>query len=196
MPEKCPLCGSRLTRGVCADCGYTLPDEASIASPYNYDPDDDRFGAAEEKYDTAAQKEIYPQRDAPVQYDEPRQQAPKIMVTPKNNPPANPPQQNNAPQQNNTYQNPYANFSPMNNQHVYNKTYSTKSGGDPTLGGLIDITFTVLVLATLFMPPAGVLGIINYIRNYAKSKDTKDLIRMAIMFPALFFGILIRLILA
>lgn len=186
MPEKCPICGSRLTRGVCGDCGYTLPDEASIASPYNYDPDDDHFGAAEEKYDTAAQREVYPR----VQYDEPRQQAPKIVVTPQNNPPANPPQQNN------TYQNPYANFSPVNNQHGYNKTYSTKSGGDPTLGGLIDVTFIVLVLATLFMPPAGVLGIINYIRNFSKSKDTKDLIRMAIMFPVLFFGMLIRIILA
>lgn len=180
MPEKCPLCGSRLTRGVCGDCGYTLPDEASIASPYNYDPDDDRFGAAEEKYDTAAQREINPR----VQYDEPRQQAPKIVVTPQNNPPANPPQQNNTPQQNN--QNPYANFSPMNNNHQYN-------GGQKT-GGVIDITLIIMVIGALIMPVVGILGIINYSKKFSRSKDNNNRIRMAIMICALIASVFIRMI--
>lgn len=186
MPEKCPLCGGRLTRGVCGGCGYTLPDEAGIASLYNYDPSDDRFGEREDKYDTAAQREIYPQRNAPVQYDEPRPQAPKIVVDPQNNPPANTPRQNNTPQNN-----PYANFSPMNNNHQYNGQYN----GGQKMGGLIDITFIALLFATLFFPPAGVLAIIKYAKNYSKSKDTKDLIRMAIMFPVLFAAIIIRSIL-
>lgn len=190
MPEKCPLCGSRLNRGVCQDCGYTLPDEASIASPYNYDPSDDRFGVQEDKYETAAQnmEELYPDRGAAVQQEAPRQQAPKIVVNPQNNPPANPPRQNNAPQQNN--QNPYANFSPVNNNNQYNGQYN---GGQKT-GGVIDITLIIMVIGALIMPVVGILGIINYSKKFSRSKDNNDRIRMIIMLAVFVMTVFVRTI--
>ena len=184
MPEKCPLCGSRLTRGVCSDCGYTLPDEASIASPYNYDPSDDRFGAAEDKYVSPAEKmeELYPGRGAPVQYNEPRRQAPKIVVNPQNNPPANPPRQNYAQQQNN--QNPYANFSPMNNNNQYHNQNNA--------GKIADTALIIMIIATLFIPLFGILGIINYARKFSRTKDNNDRIRLIIMICVFFVSVIIR----
>lgn len=40
MVQKCPLCGGTVRNGVCLSCGYEIPDENTIAAPYNYDPDD------------------------------------------------------------------------------------------------------------------------------------------------------------
>lgn len=38
--QKCPICGGTVGNGVCLSCGYEIPDENTIAAPYNYDPDD------------------------------------------------------------------------------------------------------------------------------------------------------------
>lgn len=38
--QKCPLCGGTVRNGSCLSCGYEIPDENTIAAPYNYDPDD------------------------------------------------------------------------------------------------------------------------------------------------------------
>lgn len=38
--QKCPICGGAVGNGVCLSCGYEIPDEGTIAAPYNYDPDD------------------------------------------------------------------------------------------------------------------------------------------------------------
>ncbi|MGN1137456.1 MAG: hypothetical protein ACI4SF_14710 [Oscillospiraceae bacterium] len=38
--QKCPICGGTVGNGVCISCGYEIPDENTIAAPYNYDPDD------------------------------------------------------------------------------------------------------------------------------------------------------------
>lgn len=40
MVQKCPLCGGMIGNGVCLSCNYKIPDEDSIAAPYNYDPED------------------------------------------------------------------------------------------------------------------------------------------------------------
>lgn len=38
--EKCPICGGIIGNRTCLSCGYEIPDENTIAAPYNYDPDD------------------------------------------------------------------------------------------------------------------------------------------------------------
>lgn len=38
--QKCPLCKGTLRNGACLSCGYEIPDENTIAAPYNYYPDD------------------------------------------------------------------------------------------------------------------------------------------------------------
>ncbi|MGN0552699.1 MAG: hypothetical protein ACI4I1_04900 [Oscillospiraceae bacterium] len=47
--QKCPICGGTVGNGVCLSCGYEIPDENTIAAPYNYDPDD--YALQEDSHD-------------------------------------------------------------------------------------------------------------------------------------------------
>lgn len=54
--QKCPICGGTVGNGVCLSCGYEIPDENTIAAPYNYDPDD--YAQQEEVHEPEEIEEI------------------------------------------------------------------------------------------------------------------------------------------
>lgn len=202
--NKCPLCGSRVINGSCSECGYTLPDEASIVAPYNYDPSDynmgDKYSPAEREQSSMPEIRVY---DKPA--DEYKRPAPEIKVgdrggaypAPRNNAGTyNAPQNNagtyNAPQnmagtynepQNNagSYNaptgqntNPYANFDPTNNR-------GAQFGGGGKLSGAALTALIIGIILILVNPILGIVGIVSASKNFKKTGDEAYRIAMIIL---------------
>lgn len=55
---KCPLCGGMLLEKICIDCGFECLTEDEIASPYDFVPDNDKFGESEPSDDNAEMESI------------------------------------------------------------------------------------------------------------------------------------------
>ena len=184
--NKCPLCGSRVINGSCSECGYTLPDEASIAAPYNYDPSDynigDKYAPAEKEQSSMPEIRAY---DKPA--EEYKTPAPEIKVgdrggaypAPRNNAgtynaPQNTAGTYNAPQNNaGTYNaptgqnaNPYANFDPTNNRGAQ---FGGSSGGKLSGSALTELI--VGIILTLLFPVLGILEIVSVSKKFKKTGD-------------------------
>lgn len=184
--NKCPLCGSRVINGSCSECGYTLPDEASIVAPYNYDPSDynmgDKYSPAEREQSSMPEIRVY---DKPA--EEYKRPAPEIKVgdrggaypAPRNNAGTynapqnmagtyNEPQNNagsyNAPTGQNN--NPYANFDPTNNRGAQ---FGGGSGGK--LSGAVLTELIVGIILTLLFPVFGIVEIVSVSKKFKKTGD-------------------------
>lgn len=46
--RRCPFCGGMLLEKVCIDCGFEHLTEEEIAAPYDFEPENDNFGEAEQ----------------------------------------------------------------------------------------------------------------------------------------------------
>lgn len=46
--RRCPFCGGMLLDKVCIDCGFEHLTEEEIAAPYDFEPENDNFGEAEQ----------------------------------------------------------------------------------------------------------------------------------------------------
>lgn len=181
--NKCPLCGSRVINGSCSECGYTLPDEASIAAPYNYDPSDynigDKYEPAEKEQSSMPEIRVY---DKPA--EEEKRPVPEIKVgdrggaypAPQNmagtyNAPRNNAGTYNAQQGTNTPQgqnaNPYANFDPTNNRGAQ---FGGSSGGGKLSGAALTELIVGLIL-TLVFPVFGILEIVSASKKFKKTGD-------------------------
>ena len=200
--NKCPLCGSRVINGSCSECGYTLPDEASIVAPYNYDPSDynmgDKYSPAEREQSSMPEIRVY---DKPA--EEYKRPAPEIKVgdrggaypAPRNNAGTynaphnmagtyNAPQNNagayNAPRGTNTPQgqnnNPYANFDPTNNRGAQ---FGGGSGGK--LSGVVLTELIVGIILILVNPVLGIVGIVSASKKFKKTGDEAYRIAMIIL---------------
>lgn len=194
--NKCPLCGSRVINGSCSECGYTLPDEASIAAPYNYDPSDynigDKYSPAEREQSSMPEIRVY---DKPA--EEYKRPAPEIKVgdrggaypAPRNNAGTynapqnmagtyNVPQNNagayNAPTGQNT--NPYVNFDPTNNRGAQNGG----SGGGKLSGAALTALIIGIILI-LVNPVLGIVGIVSASKKFKKTGDEAYRIAMIIL---------------
>lgn len=181
--KKCPLCDSRLLNGVCNGCGYSVPDETEISSMYNYDPDDDNFGE-EDKYAAPAGK--YAQPDPDGKRDEVIKPGQEVHI-PKRAPEIKK-AENNAVQVN---ANPYANFSPVNNQQktpVQNRQGNSNvpSAADPVF--IRDVVIGV-VLALVFSF-FGVLYGMRLVSKFNRTKDTRYLYAGIIIFVLSGFGLI------
>ncbi len=182
--NKCPLCGSRVINGSCSECGYTLPDEASIAAPYNYDPSDynigDKYSSAEREQSSMPEIRAY---DKPV--EEYKRPAPEIKVgdrggaypAPRNNAGTyNAPQNNagayNAPAGQNN--NPYANFDPTNNR-------GAQFGGGGKLSGAALTALIIGIILILVNPVLGIVGIVSASKKFKKTGDEAYRIAMIIL---------------
>lgn len=170
--NKCPLCGSRVLNGTCNECGYSVPDETEISSMYNYDPDDDEFGEKSaypraEVQEEDAMPEIRVREEVQRNYQNPYNynRTPNIQTVQKNNIQVQPqkPQQNNA--------NPYANFSPANNQQQGTPNFNAASNPDPNYSR--DLALGI-VFAFLFWI-VGIIYGIKFIKKYNQTKDNKYL---------------------
>jgi hypothetical protein len=197
--NKCPLCGSRVTNGFCSDCGYEIPDEASIAAPYNYDPSDYNYDS--EKYVTvnlrkdpaAAMPEIkvyedkHPEKAAPKneQYmDEVNPYSgavPKPKVTLKKE----------VPPQN---VNPYANFNPAENT---NKSASGFSGKfEEILRKLSKKHLKQVIIGLLLIFANPVLGIASMIWFKHDNKANQDDESYKLAWSILIVAFVLRLFIA
>lgn len=182
--NKCPLCGSRVINGSCSECGYTLPDEASIAAPYNYDPSDynigDKYSPAEREQSSMPEIRVY---DKPA--EEYKRPAPEIKVgdrggaypAPRNNAGTyNAPQNNagayNAPAGQNN--NPYANFDPTNNR-------GAQFGGGGKLSGAALTALIIGIILILVNPVLGIVGIVSASKKFKKTGDEAYRIAMIIL---------------
>lgn len=175
--NKCPLCGSRVINGSCSECGYTLPDEASIAAPYNYDPSDynigDKYAPAEKEQSSMPEIRAY---DQPAEPEE--KPVPEIKVgdrggaypapqMPQNKAGTyNAQQGTNAPSGQNA--NPYANFDPTNNKGAQ---FGGSSGSGGKLSGAVLTELIVGIILTLIFPVLGILEIVSASKKYSKTKD-------------------------
>lgn len=193
--NKCPLCGSRVINGSCSECGYTLPDEASIAAPYNYDPSDynigDKYSPAEREQSSMPEIRVY---DKPA--EEYKKPAPEIKVgdrggaypAPRNNAGTyNAPQNNagtyNAPQNNagaynapaGQNNNPYANFDPTNNR------VAQFGGGGGKLSGAALTALIIGIILILVNPILGIVGIVSASKKFKKTGDEAYRIAMIIL---------------
>lgn len=87
--KKCPLCMGRIKDGVCAECGYTIPDEEEfeqMSSLYDFEPDNYPKPDYEPEY--MEMEELGPE----VMYAEPEKpRIPSIRVVDNNTPPPSPP---------------------------------------------------------------------------------------------------------
>lgn len=184
--NKCPLCGSRVINGSCSECGYTLPDEASIAAPYNYDPSDynigDKYSPAEREQSSMPEIRVY---DKPA--EEYKRPAPEIKVgdrggaypAPRNNAgtynaPQNMAGSYNAPTGQNN--NPYANFDPTNNRGAQ---FGGGSGGK--LSGAVLTELIVGIILVLVNPVLGIVGIVSASKKFKKTGDEAYRIAMIIL---------------
>lgn len=213
--NKCPLCGSRIINGSCSECGYSLPDEASIAAPYNYDPADynigDKYAEAEKEKSSMPEIRAY---DKPA--EEYKRPAPEIKVgdrdgaypAPKNNAGTyNAPQNNagtyNAPQNNaGTYNaprgtnapsgqnaNPYANFDPTHNGGAQ---FGGSGGGK--LSGAALTELIVGIILTLVFPVFGIVEIVSTSNKFKKTGDdayrTIMIILIVVLGVRILFGLM------
>lgn len=152
--EKCPLCGERLVKNLCENCGFAVPDETEISSLYNLDPSDDEPEPIREITPEHITEEIYPNRPEPVEFKVREEEKPAPFVNPYANQnngaagqrqagqpynmPASPPRQ----------QNPYANngsFTP----------YSQNGGTDTFKENMR--TYWWLLLLAFFIPIMGIV---------------------------------------
>lgn len=56
--RRCPLCGGILLEKICIDCGFEALTEEEIAAPYDFVPENDKFGDAESVSDAAEMEGI------------------------------------------------------------------------------------------------------------------------------------------
>lgn len=161
-----------MINGSCSECGYTLPDEAVISAPYNYDPSDynigDKYAPSEKEQSSMPEIRVY---DKPA--EEEKRPAPEIKVGDRGG--VYPAPQNmagtyNAPQGTNTPQgqnaNPYANFDPTNNKGAQ---FGGGSGGK--LSGAALTELIVGILLTLFFPIFGIFEIVSVSKKFKKTGD-------------------------
>lgn len=162
-----------MINGSCSECGYTLPDEAVISAPYNYDPSDynigDKYAPSEKEQSSMPEIRVY---DKPA--EEEKRPAPEIKVGDRGG--AYPAPQNmagtyNAPQGTNTPQgqnnNPYANFDPTNNR-------GAQFGGGSSGGKLSGAALTALIIGIILILINPVLGIVEIVSTSKKFKKTGD----------------------
>ncbi len=173
--NKCPLCGEKVINGSCSSCGYVIPDEASVAAPYNYDPSDytlekERYGGFDEEAGSEYampeikaedMQEIVPAPPREARGNNPQNGSPYAGFNPAQN---NDPQNGNPyagfnPAQNNNPQNgsPYANFNPVSNQNK--------------VDGTVAAEIIIAIILTMFFP---VVGIIYSVRMAKQFKATRS----------------------
>lgn len=176
MYDVCPLCGGKIKKGKCRKCGYKPPEESDIIAAYSFNPDTNHLDTTEDKYVYSDEKssELYHDDNFEKQYYKSPQRVTKIVVNQHNNQPAAPQQQYNKPKQNNTkHQNntkPYRKISYMNNKKQY---YGSANIWDV-------IQFLVLIYATMFIPIIGILGLLNYVIRFKRTKNTFERVRIII----------------
>lgn len=196
--KKCPICSGRVVNGVCSECGYSIPDESEISSVYNYSPDDDDFSGINPA-DTA-EKDLMPEIKtygaAPVAYAERKEEnaIPDVRVN-TYTPPVQP-KINAAPNANSQNANPYANFSPVENQArnpMGKKSVFNMSGGnsssDISINWVHLIAYAFLAWSVPFM---GVWATIKCLINYLKTKNKGDLIMLAVVGAVTLFGFVVN----
>lgn len=160
--EKCPLCGERLVKNFCENCGFAVPDETEISSLYNLDPSDDEPEPIREITPEHITEEIYPNRPEPIEFKVREEEKPAPFVNPYanqnngaagqrqagqpyNNMPASPPQQ----------QNPYADNGSF-------KPYSTSGNSDKLKEDLH--SFWWILLISFLFPIIGI-AIMVFVKN-------------------------------
>ena len=181
--NKCPLCGSRTLNGTCNECGYSAPDETEISSMYNYDPDDDEFGeksaypTAQEQED--AMPEMRVREEVQRNYQNPykyKNRTPNIQVVKPNNIQVQAPQQPQQQPRNSV--NPYANFSPVNNQQQGTPNFNTASNPDPKFKKDLGIG----IFLAMLIPIVGIFCGVRFINKYKTTKDVNYLIAGIVIF--------------
>ncbi len=207
--NKCPICSSRVINGVCSECGYDIPDESDISSAYNYNPDDDRFGSTEpvKEIREAAytMPEISAQPKAPVAYAEPPREykTPDVKVNTYNPPVQNMNKPSSALKNGGQPVNPYANFSPVENQQngttgarfsgqlgKFKKSLSTNNG----VGNVNWLSAVIYAVVSFNVPLFGFFVLIKYLTVYLKSKNKGDLVILGVIGAAMLLGVIINVV--
>ena len=170
--KKCPLCGGRITKGSCSDCGYSMPDEELISSVYNYDPSD--YNIKEQR---AEQEREMSMPD--ISEDVIPEVKNQINIQPVEN---NEPMKPETKAQN---ENPYADFSPVENNKnpKGNKFFGTGSN----LNGLDVKSLLMKSICGYAVPAVGIYFAVMYGIAYSKSKSKNDLISLIVVGAAVLF---------
>ena len=196
--KKCPICSSRVVNGVCSECGYSIPDESEISSVYNYSPDDDDFSGIDPA-DTS-EKDLMPEIKAygaaPVAYAERKAEnaIPDVRVN-TYTPPVQP-KINVKPKSESQSVNPYANFSPVENQMrnpAGKKSIFNISGGNSSSDVKINwIQLIVYAFLAWNVPFMGIWVAVKCLINYLRTKNKGDLITLAVVGVISVFGFIIN----
>lgn len=157
--EKCPLCGERMVKNLCENCGYSVPDELELSAPYNLDPSDDYPEPIREITPEHLTEEIYPNRPEPqpIEFKVREEESPAPFVNPyanQNNGTANQNQgqtgRNYIPSPPPQQQNPYANnggFTP----YSQNGSTDTFKEDMRTYWWLLLLAFFIPIMGIVFM---------------------------------------------
>lgn len=193
--KKCPLCMGRIKDGVCAECGYTIPDEEEfeqMSSLYDFEPDN--YPKPEPEY---MERE---ERGPEVMYAEPEKpRIPSIRVVDNNTPPPSPPPhprhnptyyQNGQGAANNGANQPYTPGAANNsaNQPYYNQNANygqNNTGGKPSFSvSAKDIPWWELVL-TLMVPFLGIIFGIKHL-NLGKNDPVQKAMGIILLVLGIF----------
>lgn len=169
MYDVCPLCGGKIKKGKCRECGYKPPEESDIAAPYDIDPNNDRFGSTEDKF--IPFEELYPY----AKQEERQDNVPNIKVRPQKNPPAKQKQ-----------------YTPPKKKNTPKKAKKKKSKSKDII---FDTKF-IIILGVVFVSSiffeAGLSLILPLIFITSDKKKKTDSIRILLLITAFFFGMMIK----
>lgn len=170
--KKCPLCGGRITNGSCSDCGYSMPDEELISSVYNYDPSD--YNIKEQRAEEEREMSVP---------EIPADMMPDARIQPNIQPVQNNELMKPEPKAQN--ENPYADFSPVDNNN--NQKGNKLFGSGANAGGLDVKSLVIKSICGYVFPAIGVYFAVMYGIDYGKSKNKNDLISAIVVGAVAFF---------